>query len=235
MNPAPPARCSSFRGFTLIELLVVIAIIAILAGMLLPVLGKARARALRVNCTSNLHQVAIGFRAFAGDNLRAAFPWRLAQSQEGTQGIPDAWRHYALIQPMISTPRVFVCPADAGKKMAGDFSTNGTGFLTLRDQALSYFAGTDGDERYPNSLLAGDRNIRATSEDAFCGFGQLRPASVLDASNVGSLVWSNTVHRGQGNLLLSDGSVQQLNSVKLRRFVSGSLQPNRLNHLVRPK
>jgi prepilin-type N-terminal cleavage/methylation domain-containing protein/prepilin-type processing-associated H-X9-DG protein len=56
------------NGFSLIELLVVIAIIAILAALLLPTLGRVKAKSLRVVCVNNLRQTAFGIHLYAGDN-----------------------------------------------------------------------------------------------------------------------------------------------------------------------
>jgi len=151
--PQRTPQSELIRAFTLIELLVVIAIIAILAGLLLPTLAKAKAKGVQTLCLSNLKQLNLAMVLYASDN---------GDKTPGPDSVPgqDIWWWYKELDkiyvgikgPSSSNDFVFHCPKDRGWAPNPDYLTPHY-MNPLLDYGSYVFNGCDNGDYPDNNLL----------------------------------------------------------------------------------
>ncbi len=184
--------CGRTNGFTLIEMLVVVAVITILAGLLLPALGKARYKSRVAICLSNVRQIGLASLMYATDNSGRLPPavWN------------QQYRQIGLLQPYIPHYNVYTCPARKTEEFwpawfaSGPFDGNACTNIAAK-QICTYYKAND------NATVVG-ADI-ATFRDATW------VPLALDTD------WGTPAqpHFGGANIVFLDGHAQYMNSVEL--------------------
>ena len=231
-NPhANQTKNRAIDGFTRIELVVVLIVIVAVCSVMIPFLSRSKERAEHMQCVNNLKQIGVAYRVWSSSHF-GMYPslapitgggWHELLS--GGNAGRYCWKNYALMSNELGlSARVLVCPSDERLPAAAfkDFTNNA---------ALSYFVGPSADDSHPSSLLGGDRNLApgiVPRNDYGCS---PKDGNGNDVVIKGPACWSLKMHShgsvpGSGDILLGDGSVQEVSSADV--WPAGLLGTNSL-------
>lgn len=203
------------NAFTRLELVLVLVALSLLAVLLATAMQRAKESSRQVGCIFRLKSVSYAFKAFATDN-GGLFPFASTNTpayQDGT----NAWKHFLVLSNEIGSPKNLQCPTDSRRPFCGSFGNDSVGLALLQNQAISYFLNVDAHETNAGMILVGDRNIIVGGKSP-TNTGLAVPASAR-------LQWTGELHRNQGNVAFTDGSVQtKLHSAAIWTNQTGSMR-----------
>jgi hypothetical protein len=230
-------------AFTRVELLVSIATVGLLSFVGVSVTADTRERSEQIVCMNNLRQVGRAFHAWAAEH-GGENPWWVRQSQGGT--LPDggtsipyyvvpsvgtfpasivnnAWFHFLWAHEDLPSPSVLVCPSDALKKRANNFSTGpgGLAHISMQNNAVSYLIGAHAVRESPWQVLSADRDMSMESGTTSCS-SAIRIVRLIrsQASGGRGTAWTNGLHAASGNVLMNDGAAEQMTSRELNAHLN---------------
>jgi prepilin-type N-terminal cleavage/methylation domain-containing protein len=238
VNPGKFDKTTGRGAFTLIELLVVIAIIAVLAGLLLPALVRAKAEGRKINCISNYRQLHLAWVLYTQD-YNQTFPWNNQNSGGGMSPSDPSWVAGAMqtadmapnwrdntntldlvpgysgsIGPYAKDAKIYRCPSDRSTTII-----NGQTFPRVRSVEMNYWVGTNpGTDRGTKyAIFRKDQDLRRYGPDRFYVFADVHEDSIqgpyfdvgLDgAPLLGWLQFPGSRHLRSGVFSFGDGHVE---------------------------
>lgn len=207
-------------AFTLIELLVVIAIIAILAGLLLPSLGRAKAKGRQASCLSNLRQIGLGLRMYADDQEGL-----LPTTTHG--GSTNASWIFQLAPYVGKVDRIRLCPADPKREQrlaaqASSYTQNEYLFVDLVDP----FGGVLESYRKLDALPKPSQTMLTFEISDAAGVNTYNDHTHSRNWHLG---WSSVTadiqpdrHGSSANYLFADGHVENIPAARLKQLIEAT-------------
>lgn len=247
-NPSTRRDCAAFTRKDLLVVVATLMLLLIIASMLLPTLGKKRSLPGRIKCINNQKQIGTAFRVFASDNddrypLQAPnhpyiYPPGGSRTAAGAVAstVAQPWQVFQSMWNELQTPKILLCPQDAGRIGAAERVINFNGLAGITNEltntslghpsnqnlAVSFAVQALADESRPLALLTIDRKInRAT--DWTASKTPVAPSgsrlAIGSAHEAKSLFWVGPPwpqsHGYDGIFSLADGSVVLADQRKL--------------------
>jgi competence protein ComGC len=224
-------RTSKSSAFTRLELLIVLVVIAIIVAAFLPCLARGRKKAARIHCISHLKNFGLGLRIFSTDH-KGSWPWQVSTNQGGSMEYLEnpslAWTHFRALSNEISTTDILICPSDRRVLRAQTFETIPT------NGALSFFLGLESRNILPNSILSGDSNLELDGRPLRTEIVLVRTNNTVRFDNTRHSAGDRLPNSTAGNILLGDGSVQQVTSARFQEEVVDSWMGGYVNRWLIP-
>jgi prepilin-type N-terminal cleavage/methylation domain-containing protein/prepilin-type processing-associated H-X9-DG protein len=191
MRNTPKEAFEDQKGFTLVELLVVIAVIAVLMGILMPALNKARESGRKVVCQSNLRQIGMAHLLYAEDNRYKIVAAIHAETRE-------MW--IATLEPYYKETTIKLCPS--AKKTPPGTTGIGTSNNTQIDGQWAQIDSTDGtcDQSWWSQALNGDMH---RSSYGMNGFAQAAEGDIWGQDK--ALFWGRSIEKNAHEIPLVAG------------------------------